>query len=81
MILASVDDVLKGKYKVGEKVRVRGWIRTRRDTKAGVSFLAVHDGSCFNPIQAVVPTNLENYQSEVLHLTTGCSVMVDGVIA
>ncbi len=81
MTIASVDEVLKGKFKVGDTVTVRGWVRTRRDTKAGVSFLAVHDGSCFNPIQAVVPTTLNNYESEVLHLTTGSSVIVEGVIA
>ena len=81
MVIASVDEILKGKYKVGDTVRVRGWVRTRRDTKAGCSFLAVHDGSCFNPVQVVVPADLENYESEVLHLTTGCSVMADGVIA
>ena len=60
MIIASVDSILKGSYEVGTEVRVRGWIRTRRDSKAGFSFLAVHDGSCFNPVQVVVP----NYQNE-----------------
>lgn len=81
MVLASVDNVLKGKFNVGETVRVRGWVRTRRDTKAGCSFLAVHDGSCFNPVQVVVPATLENYEADVLHLTTGCSVIAEGVIA
>lgn len=81
MIVASVDEILKGKFKTGDSVTVRGWIRTRRDTKAGCSFLAVHDGSCFNPIQVVVPTTIENYESEVLHLTTGCSVICEGTLA
>ncbi len=81
MNVTSVDNVLKGKFKVGDTVRVRGWVRTRRDTKAGCSFLAVHDGSCFDAIQVVVPNTIANYESEVLHLTTGCSVMADGVIA
>ena len=78
MSIVSVKDVLiDNKQKVGDIVTVRGWIRTRRDSKAGISFLAVHDGSCFNPIQAVVPSTLSNY-SEVLKLTTGCSVIVTG---
>ena len=81
MIVASVDEILNGKFKTGDSVTVRGWIRTRRDTKAGCSFLAVHDGSCFNPIQVVVPTTIENYESEVLHLTTGCSVICEGTLA
>lgn len=80
MIIASVDKVLKGIYKVGDTVKVRGWIRTRRDSKAGFSFLAVHDGSCFNPVQVVAPNTLSNYQSDILNLTTGSSVECVGTI-
>jgi asparaginyl-tRNA synthetase len=61
-------------------VRVRGWVRTRRDSKAGVSFIHVSDGSCFDPIQVVVPSTLSNYASEVLKITTGCAVDVQGVL-
>ncbi|WP_371379390.1 asparagine--tRNA ligase [Thalassotalea aquiviva] len=78
MSVATITDVLKGKIAVGETVSVQGWIRTRRDSKAGISFLAIHDGSCFDPIQAVVPSDLNNYQNEVLKLTTGSSVTVTG---
>jgi len=53
-------------------------LRSKRDSKAGISFLAVHDGSCFDPIQAVVPAGLDNYESEVLKLSTGCAVAVRG---
>ncbi|ATG73432.1 asparagine--tRNA ligase [Zobellella denitrificans] len=81
MTHASVADVLAGKYPVGTTLTVKGWIRTRRDSKAGISFLAVHDGSCFHPVQAVVPNNVANYQSEVVRLTTGCSVEVTGTVA
>ncbi len=63
---------------VGKTITVKGWIRSKRDSKAGISFLAIHDGSCFDPIQAVVPQDLENYESEVLHITTGCAVAVTG---
>lgn len=63
---------------VGSTVTVQGWLRSKRDSKAGISFLAVHDGTCFDPLQAVVPDSLENYQSEVLGLTTGCAVTVTG---
>ncbi|MDW6093061.1 asparagine--tRNA ligase [Vibrio rhizosphaerae] len=80
MTYAPVVDVLSGKLAVDSEVTVRGWIRTRRDSKAGISFLAIYDGSCFDPIQAVVPNNLNNYNDEVLKLTTGCSVEVTGQI-
>ena len=63
---------------VGSQVTIKGWLRSKRDSKAGISFLAVHDGTCFNSLQAVVPNTLDNYESEVLGLTTGCSVEVTG---
>ena len=78
--VASVVDVLQGNVAIGETVTVRGWVRTRRDSKAGLSFLAVYDGSCFDPIQAIVNNDIENYESEILRLTTGCSVIVTGQV-
>src|SRR6185436_11433987 len=74
----DVASVLKGKVPVGSAVTVRGWVRTRRDSKAGVSFIHLHDGSCFDPIQVVVPRELPNYDSEVQKLTTGCAVIARG---
>ncbi|WP_345492453.1 asparagine--tRNA ligase [Orbus sasakiae] len=79
-VIAPITDVLQGKIAVGSTVTVQGWIRTRRDSKAGISFLAIYDGSCFNPIQAVVESSLANYQHDVLKLTTGCSVKVTGKV-
>jgi len=76
----TVAAALKGGAVVGDQVTVRGWLRSKRDSKAGISFLAVHDGSAFDPIQAVVPDTLENYASEVLRLSTGCAVVVSGVL-
>lgn len=79
--VASVADVLQGKIAIGKMVSVQGWIRTRRDSKAGLSFLSIYDGSCFDAIQAIVNQDIANYENEVLHLTTGCSVKVTGVVA
>ena len=69
---------LRGDLPLGSVVTVRGWLRSKRDSKAGISFLAVHDGSSFDPIQAVVPATLGNYESEILKLSTGCAVCVHG---
>ncbi len=80
MSIAPVVDVLQGRVPVDSEVTVQGWVRTRRDSKAGISFLAVYDGSCFNPVQAVIESNLPNYNDEVLHLTAGCSVEVTGKV-
>ncbi|WP_250656166.1 asparagine--tRNA ligase [Alkalimarinus coralli] len=80
MAIHSINQLLLGSVIAGSEVTIRGWIRSRRDSKAGISFLHVHDGSCFNPLQAVVPNELENYESEVLKLCAGCSVIVTGTL-
>ncbi len=69
---------LKGQFSTGQQITVQGWIRSKRDSKAGISFLAVHDGSAFDAIQAVVPSDLANYQTDVLAISTGCAVRVTG---
>ncbi|MFU8763495.1 MAG: asparagine--tRNA ligase [Haliea sp.] len=73
-----VASALSGDLPLGSVVTVRGWLRSKRDSKAGISFLAVHDGSSFDPIQAVVPATLDNYESQILKLSTGCAVSVRG---
>lgn len=74
---APVVDVLKGQYEIGTTVTVKGWVRTRRDSKAGLSFIALHDGSCFDPVQVVALNNLDNY-ADVQRLTAGCAVTATG---
>ncbi|HJU38926.1 MAG TPA: asparagine--tRNA ligase, partial [Tahibacter sp.] len=69
-----------GQPPVGSRVTVRGWVRTRRDSKAGLSFIHLHDGSCFDPIQVVAPDTLANYASDVLRLTAGCGVIATGTL-
>ncbi len=76
----DVSSALKGKVATGVPVTVRGWVRTRRDSKAGLSFVHVHDGSCFDPLQVVAPAALSNYESEIRKLTSGCSVIARGVL-
>ncbi|MCO4320625.1 asparagine--tRNA ligase [Aliidiomarina quisquiliarum] len=80
MTFAVVKDILAGKHAVGDTIVLRGWVRTRRDSKAGFSFINLHDGSCFDAVQAVVPNSLSNYQNEVLKLTTSCSVSITATV-
>ncbi|OGT57094.1 MAG: asparagine--tRNA ligase [Gammaproteobacteria bacterium RIFCSPHIGHO2_12_FULL_63_22] len=80
MSVVSVKQALEGKVAAGSEVTVRGWVRTRRDSKAGLSFVNISDGSCFAPIQAVVPSTLPNYESEVRRLTASCSVIATGTL-
>jgi asparaginyl-tRNA synthetase len=79
MTNAPVAEVLAGKLAIGSTISVQGWVRTKRDSKAGLSFIAVHDGSCFDPIQVVALNTLANYD-DILRLTTGCSIIATGVI-
>ena len=80
MAVVSVQQALSGATAPGSEVTVRGWVRTRRDSKAGLSFVNVSDGSCFAPIQVVAPADLANYEEEVKRLTAGCSVIAHGVL-
>jgi asparaginyl-tRNA synthetase len=80
MAWQKIADLLEGAVPVGTNVTVKGWVRTRRDSKAGLSFLHVNDGTRFDSIQVVVPNALANYESEVLRLTAGCSVEIDGTL-
>jgi asparaginyl-tRNA synthetase len=78
MSLVSVRDALAGTPGEGGEVVVRGWVRTRRDSKGGFSFVTVNDGSCFDSIQCVVDGKIDNYASEILRLTAGCAVEIAG---
>jgi len=77
----DVSSALAGKVPTGSRVTVRGWVRTRRDSKAGLSFIHLHDGSGFEPIQVVASSDLPNYEGEIRKLTSGCSVVASGVLS
>jgi len=65
---------------LGSEVTVMGWVRTRRDSKGGFSFIEINDGSTIKNIQVLAEGKLPNYATEILKLTTGCSVIVKGVL-
>jgi asparaginyl-tRNA synthetase len=76
----SVRDILSGRAPVDTAVSVKGWVRTRRDSKAGISFVHISDGSCFHPLQVVASNTLTNYADQVQKLTAGCAVEATGMI-
>ncbi|MDX2298297.1 MAG: asparagine--tRNA ligase [Xanthomonadaceae bacterium] len=80
MAVVGVDKALSGAIASGTEVTVRGWVRTRRDSKAGLSFINLSDGSCFAAIQVVAPASLPNYESQVRHLTAGCALIATGTL-
>src|SRR5258705_2955722 len=69
----NVRAILAGQAPKDTSVTVKGWVRTRRDSKAGISFVHLSDGSAFHPVQVVAPNTLANYTDEVLRLTAGCA--------
>lgn len=77
-----ISDVLTGAAPIGSELTVKGWVRTRRDSKVdgGLCFVTVNDGSCFASIQVVAKNTLANFDTEIGQLTTGCSVVVTGTL-
>ena len=76
----DVRAILAGQAPQDAPVTVKGWVRTRRDSKAGISFVHLSDGSAFHPLQVVAPNTLPNYADEILKLTAGCAVAATGTI-
>lgn len=76
-VRTAVVDTLK-KETIGKKVRVCGWVRTRRDSKGGFSFIEINDGSTFDSVQVLAEKTLPNYEDEILKLGIGSSVEVIG---
>jgi len=80
MSFTRIKDAFAGKMSIGSEITIKGWVRTRRDSKAGFSFINVHDGSCFDAIQVVAAGELENYSSEIQKLTAGCAIECTGTL-
>src|SRR5437016_4448612 len=73
-------EILAGQAPPDAPVTIKGWVRTRRGSRAGISFVHVSDGSSFHPLQVVVPNTLPNYTDEVLKLSAGCAVEATGMV-
>ncbi len=78
MTANAIRTILNHEIAPGARVVIEGWVRSRRSSKGGFSFIQVHDGSCFDGLQAVAGTELPNYRSEVEALGTGCAVRITG---
>ncbi len=65
---------------IGQSALVRGWVRTRRTSNGGFSFLEINDGSCLKNLQVIAKEDLPNYEAEILKIGAGCSVSVEGTI-
>ncbi|MCV2499796.1 MAG: asparagine--tRNA ligase [Candidatus Lightella neohaematopini] len=78
MYKICIKNITSGLF-TNQHITVCGWVKTRRDSKVGISFLNINDGSCISNLQVIIKNNIKNY-SEILKLTSGCSVQVNGLI-
>lgn len=76
---AYIKDVI-GKPEMGKNITVAGFVRTRRDSKGGFSFIELNDGSCFRNLQILAEATLDNYSSEIVKLFPGSSLVVNGTL-
>ena len=74
-----VAEALKS-VQTGISLRVAGWVRTKRDSKAGFSFIELNDGSCVTNLQIIADKGLPNYENEIMRLQTGCSIVAEGLL-
>ena len=63
-----------------ESITVKGWVRTRRDSKSGFSFIELNDGSCMGNLQFIVDADVEGYAETIKQVTTGASVAITGIV-
>lgn len=69
-----------GNCEIGQDVEVRGWVRTRRDSKQGFSFVEINDGSCLSNLQVVIDASVPHYADAIKDVTTGASVVATGTV-
>lgn len=75
-----IKDLVNDESLIGQQITVDAWVRSRRDSKAGVSFIELYDGSCLETLQLVAADTLPEYQSTILKLTPGCSLRASGLV-
>lgn len=69
-----------GGQPVGETVDVRGWVRTKRESKQGFAFVELNDGSSFANLQLVVEQTVPGYAEFIKQLGTGASLRAVGEV-
>ncbi|WP_343191801.1 asparagine--tRNA ligase [Buchnera aphidicola] len=76
----SIKDIFDNKIKINTEIKIYGWVRSKRDSSIGISFIDIFDGSCANILQIVVKPYLSNYKNKITKLTSGCSIYVIGTL-
>ncbi|WP_343192442.1 asparagine--tRNA ligase [Buchnera aphidicola (Taiwanaphis decaspermi)] len=76
----TIANIFNKQIKLNTNIKISGWVRTKRDSKLGFSFIVIYDGSCLKTLQIIANKKIKNYKKEILLLTTGCSIQVKGVL-
>ncbi|CRK85641.1 Asparagine--tRNA ligase [Candidatus Providencia siddallii] len=80
MKIVSIINIVKNTITIGSNIIIQGWVRTIRTSKTGISFIGIYDGSCNSLLQIIAYDKLSNYKNEILRITSGCSLVVTGVL-
>ena len=75
---STIKDVFASELVEGEQIQLSGWVRSKRSSKGGFSFIHLNDGSCVSTIQVIADESMDNYQKEIEKLSVGCSVSITG---
>ncbi|QJC28868.1 asparagine--tRNA ligase [Enterobacteriaceae endosymbiont of Plateumaris consimilis] len=78
MLVSSISQLIKDKIKINSEITISGWVRTKRISKSGITFIILYDGSNINDIQVIAYSSLNNYKKEILLITSGCSLTITG---
>ncbi|HMI77012.1 MAG TPA: asparagine--tRNA ligase [Buchnera sp. (in: enterobacteria)] len=78
MSVVSIKKIHQHQININSIIIIQGWVKNKRDSKSGRSFIDVYDGSCLLSIQVIADNMLYNYKEEILYLTSGCSVSISG---
>ncbi|QJC37393.1 asparagine--tRNA ligase [Enterobacteriaceae endosymbiont of Donacia thalassina] len=78
-LISSISQLITGKTRINSKISIGGWVRNKRHSKLGMSFIDLYDGSCIYDIQVIANNKLSNYEDEILNITSGCSLKIKGI--
>jgi asparaginyl-tRNA synthetase len=77
-----IADLFRNEHRyVGKWVLVQGWVRTKRDSKAGISFIELNDGSCLKNLQVIAELDCQDYSELLNKITTGSAILAEGTVS
>ncbi|MGA2401873.1 MAG: asparagine--tRNA ligase [Syntrophobacteraceae bacterium] len=66
---------------IGRRALLQGWVRTKRDSKAGVSFIELNDGSSLKSLQVIAELDCPAYREVLQKISTGSAILAEGTVS